>query len=220
MSCFNRWVFSEDQPSAINRNLQFEQKPCYLGGPGSDGEKGVLSHTLQQNYYTGWVRGWGNKDDVGDVWANLFPTPLFFLKRVRETRRTKDGNSRRHKVWYFRFETRHKLSTGAKKENIKYQKVKKRLFRPVDGCFANQNIGQIHLNSTIETIWLFFRFILSQSPVRKDQFTVFVHQYINSASIPTQPIWPIYGIPLKGVGINEVAVCFPKIRFVSFFNII
>ena len=60
--------------------------------------------------------------------------------------------------------------------------------------------------------------ILSQSPVRKDQFTVFVHQYINSASTPIQPIWPIYGIPLKGVGINEVAMCFPKIRFVSFFN--
>ena len=140
---FNRWVFNEDQPSAINRrNLQLEQKPCYLGGPGSDGEKGVLSHTLQQNYYTGWVRGWGNKDDVGDVWANLFPTPLFFLERVRETRWTKDGNSRRHKVRYFRFETRHKHSTGAKKENIKYQKVKKGFFAPLMVALQTKILGK------------------------------------------------------------------------------
>ena len=39
-------------------------------------------------------------------------------------------------------------------------------------------------------------------------------------SLLTGYIWAIHGIPLKGFDINEVALCFPKKRFVSLFDII
>ena len=51
---------NEDQPSGINlRNLQFEQKPCYLGGSWERrGKRGFKSHTAAK-----LLQGVGQRDE-------------------------------------------------------------------------------------------------------------------------------------------------------------
>lgn len=145
------------------------------------------------------MRGWGNKDDVGDVRANLFPTPLFFLERVRETRRTEDTNSRRHKVRYFRFETTNFQPELKRKYQI--SKSKRRLYRPVKVALQTEILGKYTYIVPFIPIDCSSYFIVSQYPVRKDQFSYcFSTQNSNSASIPIKPIWPSLWTGLCSIG--------------------
>ena len=174
MNCLperNRWVFNEDQPSAINiRNLQFEQKPSYLGGPWATGKRLFTSHTAAKLLYGG---GWGDEEikteekerrkenkDEGTSGPISFP----LLSSSWSEWEKREG---------LRTSTLDETSIFGLKPPNQMSKSKRRLYRPVEVALQTEILGKYTYIVPFRPFDCSSYFILSQSPVRKDQFTVF-----------------------------------------------